>query len=411
MKNLKIRTMCIVALIGVALLVFPVAAVPATTPGSLISVSFQEELSPRQIDQATEPLFEWFERPASRFGVRVLEVRFWSRDFDGTPIEALSTVYIPRLDGAQREAPVLAFLSGTTGVGDQCATSLEQPEVVRWGWYRQNMMAYAGQGIITIFPDYLGFNNPDIPQRYFSAAAEGHLMLDALRAVRRVFSEHPALIRSAVRPGRSSFTAGYSQGGHAALAAADMNATAAPDIHLEGAIGFGSTNNVETLMREAAYYTPYILLAYRSMYGPEVIRYEELILPRWLPTLEEDVMRMCVDEFQVFFPFNGRDLYTPRFYEALHGNRLAEEFPLLKEVLDANITGLSGHGLPVLMVQGNQDIIITNREQRVFIEQLRASGSTVRYLEMEGVRHRHTRPAGFVESVNFIREHSSTRIP
>ncbi|TVR74320.1 MAG: alpha/beta fold hydrolase [Spirochaetaceae bacterium] len=370
--------------------------------GGIIDITFEERVDPTGIANSTIPLFEHFEHPAPRYAVDVYSLRFWSSDFDGSPLEALATLYIPVVD-QHREAPVLAFLSGTTGVGNQCATSLEEPEVIRWGWYRQNMLAYGGQGIITIFPDYLGFNNDDIPQRYFSAAAEGHLMLDALRAARNVFSERPLPIHSSVRPGPGNVTAGYSQGGHAALAAADMNLAYAPEIRLNGAIGFGSTNNVETLMREAAYYTPYILLSYRSIYGPEAIDYSRLIQPRWLPTLEEDVMRMCVDQFQTFFPFDGRDLYTPEFYAALHGNRLHRDFPLLKRILDENETGLSGHGKPVLMIQGNQDIIITNPEQRRYVERLRSSGSEVEYVEMEGVRHRHTRPAGFARSVDFIR--------
>ena len=390
----------------IVLIAVVVATVPAYnttngTPGSIVEFVFEERVDPVGIAGATTPLFEHFEHPAPQYAVDVYTLRFWSRDADGSPLEALSTVYIPVVS-TQQEAPVLAFLSGTTGVGDQCAPSREQPEVIRWGWYRQNMLAYAGQGIITIFPDYLGFNDPRIPQRYFSAAAEGHLMLDALRATRRLFVERERDIRSAIRPGPGNVTAGYSQGGHAALAAADMNVSYAPEIRLDGAIGFGSTNSVETLMREAAYYTPYILLSYRSIYGAELIDYERLIQSRWIPTLEDDVMGMCVEEFQLFFPFDGQELYTPEFYESLHAHRLDQDFPLLKRILDENETGLSGHGKPVLMIQGNQDIIITNPAQRQYVERLRASGSDVEYVEMEGVRHRHTRPAGFARSVDFI---------
>ncbi len=374
----------------------------ATEAGSIIEFVFEERVEPAEIAVVTVPLFEHFEHPEPQYTVDVFSLRFWSRDADGSPIEAYSTVYVPVVD-TENDAPVFSFLSGTTGVGNQCAPSLEQPEIIRWGWYRQNMIAYAGQGIITVFPDYLGFNNDDVPQRYFSAAAEGHLMLDSLRAVRRLFEERAGEIPSAIRPGPGNVTAGYSQGGHAALAAADMNLEYAPEIQLSGAIGFGSTNNVETLMREAAYYTPYILLSYRSIYGADAIDYSRLIQPGWIPTLEEDVMRMCVDEFQLYFPFDGRDLYTPEFYDALHNNRLQRDFPRLKAILDENETGLSGHGKPVLMIQGNQDIIITNPEQRRYVERLRASGSDVEYVEMEGVRHRHTRPAGFARSVEFIR--------
>lgn len=70
------------------------------------------------------------------------------------------------------------------------------------------MLAYAGLGYIVIFPDYLGFNDSDRPQRYFSKLAEGHVMLDAVRAVFRFF-ESPG---HAVRPSPAVFLTGYSQG-------------------------------------------------------------------------------------------------------------------------------------------------------------------------------------------------------
>jgi pimeloyl-ACP methyl ester carboxylesterase len=371
--------------------------------GDIVSLTFEERLSAAEIDAAGVPLFEEFPRPDARYGVDVYEIRFMTRDADGTPIEALGSLHVP-VSTSPRRAPVFAFGSGTTGIGNQCAPSLEVPEEIRWGWYRQNMHAYAGQGIITIFPDYVGFNNDEIPQRYFSKVAEGHVMLDALRAARNAFADYPREIRSAVRPGAGNVTAGYSQGGHAALAALDMNEAYAPELRLDGAVGFGSTNSVEMLMKEAGYYSPYIVYTYLLIYGPELVDPAAILQERWVATLEEDVMRMCVNEFQYCYPYEREPLYTERFYDALYGDRLTEEFPAFKEILDRNVTGLDGHGKPVLMIQGNQDIIVTNPAQREYVERLRAVGSDVELIEMEGVRHRHTRPAGFARSVEFIYE-------
>jgi pimeloyl-ACP methyl ester carboxylesterase len=371
------------------------------TTGTITRLTFQERLSAAEIDRAGEPLFEEFPRPDAQYGVDIYEVMFVTRDADGSILEALATLYLPVSDESQ-EAPVLAFGSGTTGIGNQCAPSLEVPEEIRWGWYRQNMQAYAGQGVIAIFPDYVGFNNPDIPQRYFSKAAEGHLMLDALRAVRNAFQEYGNQINTAVRPGDTNVTAGYSQGGHAALAALDMNERYAPEITVDGAIGFGSTNNVEMLMKEAGYYSPYIIYTYQQIYGSDMVDPSEFLQERWVDTLESDVMRMCVHEFQYYYPYAREPLYTEAFYDALYAGTLDTEFPTFKRLLDENESGLDNHGKPVLMIQGNQDIIVTNDAQRAYVERLRESGSTVELVEMEGVRHRHTRPAGFARSVEFI---------
>ncbi|MCK4858920.1 MAG: hypothetical protein KAT58_13180, partial [candidate division Zixibacteria bacterium] len=231
----------------------------------------------------------------------------------------------------------------------------------------------------------------------------GHLMLDSLRAARAVVSSAESRRRSTVQPSTSNVTAGYSQGGHAALAAADMVTYYAPELQLDGAIGFGSTNSVETLMRTVAYYAPEIIYSYLQIYGEKRVKVEELLLPRWIPTLEEDVLRMCVNEFQYFYPFDGESLYTQRFHEALQERRVNKEFPDFASILDENETGLSGHGIPVLLVEGVQDIIITPPNQREYADQLRESGSAVDLVELDGVRHRHSRPAGFQVSVDFIR--------
>jgi len=389
-------------LVATATVLFAQGA-PNPRDGSVTSLVYQERLSAGEIDRDGEPLFEAFPRPDARFGVDIYEVRFMTRDADGTPIEALATLYLP-VSREVRTAPVLAFGSGTTGIANRCAPSLEVPEEIRWGWYRQNMQAYAGQGVIAIFPDYVGFNNDEIPQRYFSKAAEGYLMLDALRAVRSVYEQFPGEIRTAVVPGSGNVTAGYSQGGHAALAALDMNEGYAPELRLDGGIGFGSTNSVEMLMKEAGYYSPYIIYTYLQIYGPERVDPSAILQERWAATLEEDVMRMCVDEFQYYYPYEREPLYTEAFYNALYEDRLAEAFPRFKAILDENVSGLDGHRKPVLMIQGNQDIIVTNPAQREFVRRLRDSGSDVELIEMEGVRHRHTRPAGFARSVDFIYE-------
>jgi pimeloyl-ACP methyl ester carboxylesterase len=359
-------------------------------------------VSAARINEEAIPLFEWFPRPTPRFGADIYRLRYWSRDVDGTPAEVEASLFVP-VSRFPVKAPVLAFGSGTTGLGDECAPSLEQPEIRRWGYYRANMLSYASEGILTIFPDYLGFNDSDIPQRYFSKAAEGHLMLDSLRAARAVVASTESRRRTTVQPSHANVTAGYSQGGHAALAAADMIGEYAPELHLAGAIGFGSTNSVETLMREAAYYSPEIIYTYLQIYGEEKVRVEELLLPEWIPTLEEDVMSMCVDEFQYYYPIDGETLYTPEFHAALQERNLAERFPEFASILNENETGLTGHGVPVLLVEGVQDIIVSPASQREYADRLRESGSAVDLVELDGVRHRHSRPAGFAVSVDFIR--------
>ena len=387
------------ALLALAALLAPAprARAQAARPGALLDWSFREQYSPARIDELARPLFEGFPPPSLRFSVDTYRLRYRSADFDGSAAEIQAQLFVPRYVEPESR-PVLVFASGTTGIADACAPSREVPELRRWGHYRANMLAYASAGFITVFPDYLGFNDPDGPQRYFSHPAEAHVLLDAARAVQAFFAEYP----QKVRPSGVVFAAGYSQGGHAAFAAADLRPTYAPEVRLRGIIGFAATTSVTALLKEGAYYAPDVLYSYAAMYGKEQVDPGEYLQERWARTLEADANSMCVDEFQNFYPFDGRRLFRPEFYEALHGDRLAEEYPSLATILAANQSGTSGHGLPALIVQGDADAIVTTATQSRFVEELERGGSVVRFLVLKGIQHRYTRPAGFLTSIEWM---------
>ncbi len=365
--------------------------------GALVEWGFREPFSLVRIDELARPLFEGLELPNLRFPVDTFELQYRSTDFDGSPAVVRARLFVPRYVEPESR-PVLVFASGTTGIADTCAPSLEIPELRRWGHYQGNMLAYAASGFITVFPDYLGFNDPERPQRYFSRAAEAHVLLDAARAVRAFFAVYP----QKARPSGAVFAAGYSQGGHAAFAAADLGPSYAPEVRLAGIIGFAATTNVTALLKEGTHYASFILYSYYRMYGTSRIAPAEYLQERWARTLETDANSMCVDEFQKYYPLDGRKLYRPEFFEALHGDRLDEQYPSLASALAANRSGVSGHGLPALVVQGDADTIVTTATQAAFVEELQRAGSQVRFLVLKGISHRLTRPAGFRASVEWM---------
>jgi len=377
-------------------------------PGSILSVQILEVIQPAEIERLAKPLFTeaGLSVPPMRYAVEAYSLRYLSTDYDGSSVEITAQFFMPRFV-TQTARPVYVFGSGTTGIADSCAPSLEPPDVRRWGWYRQNMLAYVGLGFIVIFPDYTGFNDSDRPQRYFSKLAEGYAMLDAARAVFRFFE----FSGYAVEPAPAVFLAGYSQGGHAAFAGADLRSVYAPEVPLVGVIGYGSTNDIETLFKEAPVYTPHILYTYSIMYGREEIDPAAYLQDRWVRALEADVNRMCVEEFQIYYPTDGNKLYRPEFYRALHENRLDESYPALATRLVENRSGLTGHEIPALIVQGTADIVVTTSSQDRYVNALRRAKSLVRYEVLEGVRHKHTRAAGFLASVEWMELISQGKTP
>ena len=111
---------------------------------------------------------------------------------------------------------------------------------------------------------------------------------------------------------------------------------------------------------------------------------------------------MCVDQFQKYYGFDAVKVYRPEFREALYGGTLAERYPGLAARLAENKSGLDGHGLPALIVQGGADFIVTTQTQTLFVDALRAAGSPVVYRVYRGVPHKGTRQAGFLESVDWM---------
>jgi pimeloyl-ACP methyl ester carboxylesterase len=390
----------IVLFLALGAVSLPAASPPAVqgAPGSIVTSVFIGAFPMTEVDVLQKVLFEAYAvPPAARYAVDTYRVRYYSTDFDGTSAIVTGELFVPRYS-ARAERPLLVFGSGTTGIGDACAPSLEQWEVRHFGDYRANMLAYAGQGFIVLFPDYLGFNDPDRPQRYFSKDAEAHAMLDGIRAVFQYFAAaaHP------VRPLPKAFIAGYSQGGHAAFAAADLQRSYAPDVSLAGLIGFGATTDVEALLREGPAYAPLIFYTYKMMYGAPDIDPSQYLADRFARTLDQDASQMCVDQFQAYYGYDGTKVYRPEFLRELSANRVATSYPSLAKRLAENRAGLTGHGLPSLVLQGATDFIVTPATQLKFVDALRKAGSAVRYISYKGVPHKGIRQAGLAESLSWM---------
>lgn len=369
------------------------------TAGDLLEVTSLGRVDPATIQQQARPTFSGYGMPIIENAVDVYRIRYVTTDLDGSLTPIVAQLFIPVLSDGAGPTALYAFGSGTTGVGEACAPSRESEYGRPLGQYREYLQAYAGRGFIAIIPDYMGFDDPERPQAYFHAVAEAHVMLDAIRAT-YAFVERELPDMS---PPEHVFTAGYSQGGHAAFAVADLRPNYAPDVPLHGMIGFAPTTNVERLLREGPYYAPYIAVSYAHTYGPEVFDPEAILSQRWLPTLMRDTETLCVDRAQAYYPFDANLIYSPAFATALYAQNLEEAFPSIKRVLDANRTGLSGHGLPALIIQGGQDIIVRDPTQERFVVELCEAGSDTQYANYPEARHRHTKPAGFEDAIAWMK--------
>ncbi|MFC5906715.1 lipase family protein [Streptacidiphilus monticola] len=159
-----------------------------------------------------------------------------STDATGAPV-AVTGAYIEpsaawRGGGAR---PLVALASGTMGQGDQCAPSLnlQNPltlgtRTVSVGYEDLAVYRLLAKGVAVVVTDYVGLGATDRLHTYVNRVDEGHALLDAARAAL-------ALPGTSLGPGTRIGLYGYSQGGGASAAAAELQPSYAPELRLSGA--------------------------------------------------------------------------------------------------------------------------------------------------------------------------------
>jgi acetyl esterase/lipase len=374
----------------------------------IMKAELVETLAPAAIDKLEAVLFNPLPAPQARLTVDSWLITFQSAYPDGSPAATTAQLFIPRFpDKAVR--PLYIFGSGSTGITAACRVSREHIAGIRWGLYRTHVLAFAAQGMIGMLPDYMGFADPGRLQPFYSAVAEGRLMLDAVRAVRTFLASHPDAGQAGI-DGFRAFLAGFSQGGHAAFAGADLRSSYAPDVQLAGVIGYGPAADVFTLFREFPVDAPMAIYTYQQMYGKERFDAAKILLPEWADTLEDDVTRQCIGGMQAYYPWTPREMFRKEFADALLAGTLEKSYPSINAILRENSTGLTPHHVPALILEGTDDIVVSVKSQTAFAAALRAMGSAVQLSIYKGARH-DTRQAGFAEALQWMRDMTSGRSP
>jgi hypothetical protein len=165
--------------------------------------------------------------PANAASVSVTATRilYKSTSRDGSAIAVSGTVLVPKARWiGPGTRPVIGYAVGTQGIGDSCAPSREFSGGIEYeGLFMAGLLA---RGYALAITDYEGLGTPGM-HTYMVRASQGHTVLDAVRAAERL-------------PGsglsRSSPVAlyGYSQGGGAAAAAAELAGSYAPELQVKG---------------------------------------------------------------------------------------------------------------------------------------------------------------------------------
>lgn len=193
------------------------------------------------------------------WGATATRVMYLSRDVNDAPMAVTGTVLVPTTPWTgPGQRPIVAYAPFTAGMGDQCAVSrvlAGEPGDLTSSVQTGFVNALLGKGIAVAQTDYQGLGTPG-DHTYIVRKPSAQATLDVIRAAQRL-------------PGTGLPTAGpvgiagYSQGGGASAAAAELAPTYAPELKVSGAYVGAPAANPATLATslDGGFYAGFLLFA------------------------------------------------------------------------------------------------------------------------------------------------------
>jgi pimeloyl-ACP methyl ester carboxylesterase len=268
--------------------------------------------------------------------------------------------------------PIVSWAHGTTGLGDQCAPSLDGLGSISY------LTPLLERRMIVVATDYQGLGTPG-GYPYLVGQSEGQNVLDAARAAQ-------ALVGTAAS--NDVVVIGYSQGGQAALFAGQIAQSYAPDLFLAGVVAVGPVASIAELAPATpsgrpdpdAAFAAMALAAWSKTYGnlalPSVLTRSALARASVITSGCADAVAAAYDApstAQIFRPGWGTD-------------------PAVVADDTLNQPGHAPIFAPVLVVQGTKDELIPYRSTTQLVDDslCREQHDNVEYVAVPGASHTDT---------------------
>lgn len=357
-----------------------------------------------------------------------LLLRYRMPALQGGETEANALLFVPQGTAPAGGWPLVVWTHGTTGVADGCAPSRDYDS----NQDRDYTAALLAQGFAVLAPDYEGLGAPGV-HPYLSLDSQGRSVTAAVQAAHSQV-QYPLSVAWAV--------AGHSQGGFAALAAAEhaeaLNSQyplravvalspgaefdlAVPELfstvdrlqgEFDAALAAGDTAAAEqwgNRLASAAFTNVYngLMLAHGLQAQQPDLKLENMLDPAALPfaqlALEDSdcnqVGQSLGESLQAQFEANGHLNALPGLRRDLLTQ--AGMLPLLQR----NSPGQRRLSAPVLMIQGTEDTQTPIGAARALVTRMQAQGTTLSYVEIEGGDHDTTYGEHRDEVMAFLHEH------
>jgi len=152
----------------------------------------------------------------------------------GKEVQATALVFTPRTAAPVGGWPIVVWAHGTTGVADQCAPSRSALDFN----VRTMITQLLAAGYVVVAPDYEGLGEPmnDQLHPFLNLKSESYAITDAVVAARNYLGS---------KVSKQWMAVGHSQGGHAALGAAQYAVRA--NLDYKGTVAVAPASNLKTI--------------------------------------------------------------------------------------------------------------------------------------------------------------------
>lgn len=304
-----------------------------------------------------------YERLADIPGGHAYRVMYRSESTQGQPIAVTGLVAVPTAPGKDRV--VLSWAHGTTGIADICAPSKKPADA-----FDAHVRAFLSRGWDVVATDYEGLGTPGL-HPYIAGVSEGRGTLDIIRAVHQIPDADA---------GERAIVWGHSEGGHAALFAAQLAPTWTPEIKVLGTVAGAPPSELPLLNAalKGGNFQGYIAMAAAGLNAayPQA-KLSDILTPKGLALLPV-VDKVCTDG--VFAAFNG-----VKYEDFAKADPLS--VPAWKQVLTEDDPGHVKLTMPLLIIHGLADEQIPPIASQLLFARLCGLGQVVERRTYPGMHH------------------------
>lgn len=363
---------------------------PNTTAGSFYATPSDLPDTPGVLLR-TNPVPHIFNLTGPHRPGHAYQILYTSTDANDQIVAVSGVVIEPRHDWeGEGPVPTVVVAPGTRGAADHCATSrgpnmLGQVHEGSFGLNYELPLYYAlaRRGVRVVVTDYIGLGTDGV-HGYMNRVEQGHAVLDAARAVDKV--ELVAQFGSSTTdrpagPGPVGLY-GYSQGGTATAAAAELAATYAPELDIVGVYAGAPVADMTALMGLTSQPGSAAVVGYAI--GGFADRYPEVadVLDRHVTNEGKkffaELQETCVIDASNRYPGVVLDDYLVQY--STWPDLVAGE-PALAQALDQQRLGQLSHDIPMMVVTSQADPLIPAWQVADWVDTLCATGTPVVYRE------------------------------